>query len=213
MSKLAEKKKEAVAKPAAGPQLTITPADIEIPRLNVVQKMSQIEGPVGGVVIDRKSTLLEKDENCSALVVNATKGWRENIPFGSDEMPRIAATESQKESIEGDSTWGEMLPFADITLLFPQPKDGDEELYPYPVGNANYALGKVNVAKDGYRCTYKRLCTFQMFNFDLPLCAKVWTFGAELITKGSHSWFIPTLTVTKEDAPVEAREFIERITG
>jgi len=213
MSKLAEKKKEAVAKPAAGPQLTITPADIEIPRLNVVQKMSQIEGPVGGVVIDRKSTLLEKDENCSALVVNATKGWRENIPFGSDEMPRIAATESQKESIEGDSTWGEMLPFADITLLFPQPKDGDEELYPYPVGNANYALGKVNVAKDGYRCTYKRLCTFQMFNFDLPLCAKVWTFGAELITKGSHSWFIPTLTVTKEDAPAEAREFIERITG
>jgi len=213
MSKLAEKKKEAVAKPAAGPRLSITPADIEIPRLNVVQKMSQIEGPVGGVVIDRKAVLIDKDETCAALVVNATKGWRENIPFGSEEMPRIAMTESQKESIEGDSTWGEMLPFSDITLLFPQPKEGDEELYPYPIGNANYALGKVNASKDGYRCTYKRLCTFQMFNFDLPLCAKVWTFGAELITKGSHSWFIPTLTVTKEDAPVEAREFIERITG
>ncbi len=212
MSKVAQKKKEELARPS-GPQLLITPADIEIPRLNLVQKMSQIEGPVGGVVIDRKSTLLEKDETCPAIVVNATKGWRENIPFGSDEMPRIASNESQKESIEEDSTWGEMLPFADITLLFPQPEGADDDSYPYPVGNANYALGKINVAKDGYRCTYKRLCTFQMFNFDLPLCAKVWTFGSELITKGSHSWFIPTLTATKEDAPVEAREFIERITG
>ncbi len=212
MSKVAQKKKEELAQPS-GPQLLITPADIEIPRLNLVQKMSQIEGPVGGVVIDRKSTLLEKDETCPAIIVNATKGWRENIPFGSDEMPRIASNESQKESIEEDSTWGEMLPFADITLLFPQPEGADDDSYPYPVGNANYALGKINVAKDGYRCTYKRLCTFQMFNFDLPLCAKVWTFGSELITKGSHSWFIPTLTATKEDTPAEAREFIERITG
>tara|TARA_Y100001937_G_C7082098_1_gene313506 strand:- start:32 stop:703 length:672 start_codon:yes stop_codon:yes gene_type:complete len=183
--------------------------DVDIPRLNVIQKMSSIEGPVGGVVIDKSDVLIEKGERVDVIIGHTKKGWRENIPFGSDEMPRIAWSESERAEIERDSEYGKMVVFADITFLVPQPEDADDEneIYQYPIGDKNYALGVINVSKDGYKFTYKKLNTFQLFNSTLPISAKVWSFGTELITKGQHSWFVPTLKPTSENAPEEAVTF------
>ena len=183
--------------------------DVDIPRLNVIQKMSSIEGPVGGVVIDKSDVLLEKDERVDVIIGHTKKGWRENIPFGSDEMPRMAWSESERAEIESDSEYGKMVVFADITFLVPQPENADDEndIYQYPIGDQNYALGVINVSKDGYKFTYKKLNTFQLFNSTLPISAKVWSFGTELITKGQHSWFVPTLKPTSENAPEEAVTF------
>lgn len=183
--------------------------DVDIPRLNVIQKMSSIEGPVGGVVIDKSDVLIEKDERVDVIIGHTKKGWRENIPFGSDEMPRMAWSESDRTEIENDSEYGKMVVFADITFLIPQPENADDEndIYQYPIGDQNYALGVINVSKDGYKFTYKKLNTFQLFNSTLPISAKVWSFGTELITKGQHSWFVPTLKPTSENAPEEAVTF------
>ena len=183
--------------------------DVDIPRLNVIQKMSSIEGPVGGVVIDKSDVLIEKDERVDVIIGHTKKGWRENIPFGSDEMPRMAWSESDRSEIESDSEYGKMVVFADITFLVPQPENADDEndIYQYPIGDQNYALGVINVSKDGYKFTYKKLNTFQLFNSTLPISAKVWSFGTELITKGQHSWFVPTLKPTSENAPEEAVTF------
>lgn len=183
--------------------------DVDIPRLNVIQKMSSIEGPVGGVVIDKSDVLIEKDERVDVIIGHTKKGWRENIPFGSDEMPRMAWSESERSEIESDSEYGKMVVFADITFLVPQPENADDEndIYQYPIGDQNYALGVINVSKDGYKFTYKKLNTFQLFNSTLPISAKVWSFGTELITKGQHSWFVPTLKPTSENAPEEAVTF------
>ena len=183
--------------------------DVDIPRLNVIQKMSSIEGPVGGVVIDKSDVLIEKDERVDVIIGHTKKGWRENIPFGSDEMPRMAWSESERSEIESDSEYGKMVVFADITFLVPQPENADDEndIYQYPIGDQNYALGVINVSKDGYKFTYKKLNTFQLFNSSLPISAKVWSFGTELITKGQHSGFVPTLNPTSENAPEEAVTF------
>ena len=183
--------------------------DVDIPRLNVIQKLSSIEGPVGGVVIDKSDVLIEKDERVDVIIGHTKKGWRENIPFGSDEMPRMAWSESERAEIESDSEYGKMVVFADITFLVPQPENADDEndIYQYPIGDQNYALGVINVSKDGYKFTYKKLNTFQLFNSTLPISAKVWSFGTELITKGQHSWFVPTLKPTSENAPEEAVTF------
>jgi len=42
--------------------LAFAAQDIDIPRLNVIQKMSEIEGPIGSVVIDKDSVLLEAEQ-------------------------------------------------------------------------------------------------------------------------------------------------------
>ena len=204
----AEKAEVTTGQPNNG-GFVISLEDVDIPRLNVIQKMSSIEGPVGGVVIDKSDVLIEKDERVDVIIGHTKKGWRENIPFGSDEMPRMAWSESERAEIESDSEYGKMVVFADITFLVPQPENADDEndIYQYPIGDQNYALGVINVSKDGYKFTYKKLNTFQLFNSTLPISAKVWSFGTELITKGQHSWFVPTLKPTSENAPEEAVTF------
>ena len=181
--------------------------DVDVPRLNVIQKMSQIDGPIGGIVIDKTDVLLEKDDRVDVIIGHTKKGWRENVPFGSDEMPRMAWSEAERSEVENDSEYGKMVVFGDITLLIPQPEGSEDDVYQYPIGDTNYALGVINVSKDGYKFTYKKLNTFQLFNSALPIAAKVWSFGTELITKGQHSWFIPTLKPTSENAPEEAITF------
>ena len=219
MSSVKEKKqKEEIVKAESADIITgqannggfvVSLEDVDIPRLNVIQKMSSIEGPVGGVVIDKSDVLFEKSERVNVIIGHTKKGWRENVPFGSDEMPRIAWSESERTEIENDSEYGKMVVFADITFLVPQPEDADSEndIFQYPIGDQNYALGVINVSKDGYKFTYKKLNTFQLFNSSLPISAKVWSFGTELITKGQHSWFVPTLKPTSENAPEEAVAF------
>lgn len=210
--KVIEKKKAQVAVVAGPPKLAITAEDIEIARLNIIQQSSSIEGEVGSVVLDRTTVLMDPEEVCLVIPVNAIKAWREDIPFGNAEIPRIANTEEQRKSIEDDSVFG-TIEFAEITLLFPKPEGADDDLYPYPIGDGSYALGKVNVAKDGYRCTYKRLATFAAFNPDMPLCAKLWKFKAELLTRGMNSWYVPSFQATVDDSPEDVKGFITRITA
>ena len=206
------KKKELVNKGL--PKLNIAPSDIDISKINLIQKSSHIEGPVGSFVLDQQHVLLETDDSAEVIVVIALKGWREDTPYDNDEMPRIAQTEEQKAAIDADSEFG-TIEFADITLLIPKPgpNDEDDTTYPYPIGDEHFALGRINVAKDAYRMTYKRLATFSLFNAELPYSRRLWTLKSEVMTKGKYSWFAPSLTITKNEPSEEVINFVTRITS
>ena len=213
-TEIVKQEEASLATAASSSGFVVSLEDVDVPRLNVIQKMSSIEGPIGGVVIDKTDVLLEKDERVNVIIGHTKKGWRENIPFGSDEMPRMAWSEAERAEIESDTEYGSMVVFADITFLIPQPEGAeDDQLYQYPIGETNYALGVINVSKDGYKNTYKKLNTFQLFNSKLHISSKVWSFGTELITKGQHSWFVPTLKPTTENAPEEAVTFSQILGG
>lgn len=213
-AEIVEPKKKELSKPEP-PKLNIAPSDIEISKINLIQKSSQIEGPVGAFVLDQQHVIVEAgDEAPEVVIISAHKGWRENIPYESDEMPRIAQTEEQKAAIEADSEFG-TIEFADITMLIPKPgpQDEDDPTYPYPIGDEFFALGRINVAKDAYRMTYKRLATFTLFNSELPVSHRLWTLKAEVMTKGKYSWFAPSLTITKNSPSKDVLNFVDRITS
>ena len=194
------------------PKLAISASDIEIPRLNVVQKSSQIDGAFGAVVLDRTNTVLEPEQSASVTIISAVKAWRENVPYESEEIGRIATTEEQKAAIDADSEWG-TIEFADIVMLIPKPEGGDDTSFPYPIGDEMFAMGKINVNKNGYRNTYKRLATFAAFNPTASLSTRLWTFKTELITKGKYAWYVPSLTITREEAADDVTAFVTRITS
>tara|TARA_R100001244_G_scaffold132229_1_gene107607 strand:+ start:1576 stop:2211 length:636 start_codon:yes stop_codon:yes gene_type:complete len=194
------------------PKLAISASDIEIPRLNVVQKSSQIDGAFGAVVLDRTNTVLEPEQSANVTIISAVKAWRENVPYESEEIGRIATTEEQKAAIDADSEWG-TIEFADIVMLIPKPEGGSDTAFPYPIGDEMFALGKINVNKNGYRNTYKRLATFAAFNPTASLSTRLWSFKTELITKGKYAWYVPSLTITSEEAAADVTAFVTRITS
>tara|TARA_R110002051_G_scaffold22406_2_gene58007 strand:- start:553 stop:1212 length:660 start_codon:yes stop_codon:yes gene_type:complete len=212
-----KKKKELAEVPAAqmtaayDMSATLEQSDIDIPRVNVVQKTSDITGPdgkplpYGSLSLDKRHILAEPEESIKVVPLLAQKSWREDIPFDSDEIPRIANTTEEKHelSIVSDYT---MLEFAELTLLF---QGGDDvETFPFPIGDNNYALGRINVAKDAYRQTFKRLATFAVFNKKTPIHSRMWNFQSSSISRGKYSWFAPSLTITNEEPDKAVAEFI-----
>ena len=187
-------------------------ADIEIPRLNVIQKMSQIEGEVGSVSIDKDAQIFPASTKVPVVIVGALKRWQEDIPFEEEGIPKMAATKRASIALAQESDY-KVIEQAEIVILIPQNDLADEGLFPFPIGSENYAIGKITVQKDAYRMTYKRLKTFELFNPDTPNYTVYWKFSTELMTKGRYSWFVPTLTSTKGETPDKVQEFIARMHG
>ena len=198
---------ELAASNASG--IAIASSDIDVPRINVVQKTSDIEAPLGAVVLDKQHTLAEADQPVPVTVLSVIKGWRENIDYDSDEIPRIAYTQEEANQIDQNSEY-DMLEFAEITLLFRQPEGNDDEAaYPFAIGEENYAIGRINVAKDAYRQTFKRLATFAAFNPKASLQHRVWEFKSSLISRGKYSWFAPSLGITQDEPSEAVKAFVE----
>ena len=182
--------------------------DIDIPRMNIVQKTSEIDAEYGSVVVDKKHTLLELDQIGEAAVVSAAKGWREDIPYDDEGIPRMAFTQDESDAIASQSEY-DMIEFAEITLLIKQPDGASEEAYPFPIGDHQYSIGKINVAKDAYRQTFKRLATFAAFNRSVPIHTRIWSFAANTLSRGKYTWVAPSLTVTNAAPPAAVTEFLE----
>jgi len=189
--------------------LSIDASDIEIQRINVVQKMSDIKASSGSLVLDKKHVLLDPEQAGKAIIIKAIKGWKEDVPFDSDVIPRVAMSPERKEQLEAESDYP-ILEFADIVLLIEQPEDNeDEEAFAFPIGDKNYALAKLYVAKDAYRQTFKRIATFAAFNRTTSIQSIYWKFQTQLMEKGKYSWFVPSLTNTNDKAPEAVNEFLK----
>ena len=200
-------KNELAAANASG--LEISSSDIDVPRVNIVQKTSEIEAPLGAVVLDKQHVLAEADEAISVTVLSALKGWRENIDYDSDEIPQIAYSQKEADEIKANSEY-DMLEFAEITILFKQPEGCDNDAaYPFPIGNDNYAIGRLNVSKDAYRQTFKRLATFAAFNPKASLQNRLWDFKSAMISRGKYSWFCPALSISQDEPSDDVKTFVE----
>jgi hypothetical protein len=186
--------------------------DIEIPRINICQKMSDSEAPVGSILFDKTYELAPPNQPLKVIPVVAQKGWRENIPFEEEEIPRIAWSKEQSAMISAESKW-EMTEFAELTLLIQQPEEGDNpDAFQLPIGKHNYALGKINVGKNAYRSTYKRLATNAALTGQ-SIHNKIWNFTSDELTKGKYTWFNPTLTATVEVVDADAAAFVNNFLG
>lgn len=186
------------------------PQDIEIPRLNVAQKMSQFDAPAGSVVLDKEDIILEAEERTNVIVIGASKRWKEDVPYDEEVMPKIVGTEDEARALASESDY-EVIEFAELVFLIPQVGE-DDSMFPYPIGDTNYQLGRLTVQKDAYRLTYKKLFTFAFLNRDTPPSAIYWDFGTEVMTKGKYSWYVPSLNSTKEETPAEVVDFVKGFT-
>jgi hypothetical protein len=200
----------ALAAPATAFAVAVS-SDIEIPRLNVIQKMSEVEGDVGSVVLDKQEQIIDPKQQIAVIIVGAQKRFKEDLPYDSDTMPQIVNTQAEADLLATTSDFP-VIEFADITMLIPQPDGVSDELFPYTIDGVNYQLGKITVQKDAYRLTFKRLFTFFMMNRAVPVATRFWKFGTELITKGKYTWYVPTLQVTKDEVPAEVLEFVKALT-
>jgi hypothetical protein len=206
---------------AVDPAPAFAPSDIEIPRLTVVQKMSEldIDAPVGAIVHNKDTVLYRSGVKVPAAILFAQKYWKEDVPFDSDEMPRFAHTaeEAAALSAENGKEGYPIITAANIALLIAQTPDaeaGSEDAFPFELDGKRYALGKLTVQKKSYDTTFKSIASFQLFNKNTDPASIHWTLTSFMVTKGKYNWYVPSLAPTR-DNPVgpEVLDFVERLKG
>lgn len=184
-------------------------SDIDIPRLNVTQKTSTFEAPTGSLVLDKTHVILQPNTGINVVVVKADKMWREDTPFDEDVVPKIAKNPEELAAISANTEYP-IIEFAEIVFMIPPGNDDepDHSVYQFPIAGKQWAIGKLNVQKDAYRQTFKRLATFQGLNPTVPFYAKQWNLSVGLMTKGKYSWWVPSLKATDESVSEEVVKFL-----
>ena len=212
MSKSAIKEPQNEIVPNNSGGFEITADDIDIPRLNVVQAVSQIEAPHGSIVIDKRHVLAELKTPITVIPMVAIKGYREDKPFGMEPLSRSVYNKEDLETLKKDTEFP-VIEFANITIMFPEPKDAEGAgAYPFPINGKNYAIGTLNVAKMAYAQTFKRLATYASLRKPEDAYYKVF-WDLEIITiDGKVTYFAPSLRVkdTKDTPDKEVIAFIDQ---
>lgn len=204
----------------ADPAPAFSSSDIQIPRLSVVQKMSEldIDAPVGSIVHNKDVVLYRAGIKVPSIVLFAQKFWKEDIPYDSDEIPQFVRTQAEADAIaaENGPDGYRIINGADIAVLISKTAEaeaGSEDAFPFEFDGKFYALGKFTVQKKSYDTTFKALASFSLFNPKIDPNSIHWSLTSFGVTKGRYSWHVPSLSPTKELVGPEAAEFAARLKG
>ena len=193
--------------------------DLDIPRMNIAQKMSSdVPGNPGQISIGKEFVLYNPDVKVPAVVVSAKKSWKEKIPYGSDERPRFAQTVEEARALEADSEF-EIIHFAEFVLLLGHTEDcllSEDDVFgafPYDLDGSNWALAKLTAQSFGYDTTFKRVATFAATNPGLDLSTVLWNFQSVEKSSAKYKWHIPQLGMTRNTVPEAVAKFIANLKG
>ena len=148
----------------------VDPADLRLPRLNIVQKSSQAEWLVHGVgslLLKGEVCIAKKDVPFRMVAIGARpKIWIEKTKFGSSVKPRFArsidevakfgGTDQWKFSKENDkiqSTKSWFMPSVTLAVLVEKPEGlspEHEAHFAYVVGDKAYAAALLSVKSTNY---------------------------------------------------------------
>jgi hypothetical protein len=191
--------------------------DFHIPRLNCIQKMSEIEGHPGDIVMDRRACILKPGSKLPVTVVSINKSWTEKTPFEGDYKPRFARTLEESKVLESESSYP-IIPRADIVLLIPyDPSSGniDEEeaaeLFPFMVGDSAYQLAQLTVQSFAFDHTFKIVNSFHTGNPNRALIDQSWNLSSLLLERGRYSWYVPVLGRSARPQDPNVLTFLKRL--
>ena len=200
---------------ADSPKWEEASTDILIGRINVKGKSSGYDaGDFGDLVIKQENVIVKDGHKAQAVVVSAVKAWREKTPFGSGVRGRIARTEEEaQELIEENKALGDrgfkVVEFADITMLVKQSDEcEDDEGFEVPIGDDQWAIGKIDVSGKGRAFTYKALKTFQKLNPTASLVAVTWELYTKQEQWDKKIWWVPILKSSKHETSQEVLDWV-----
>lgn len=194
-------------------------SDLDIPRINVAQKMSSdVPGRPGQISIGKEFVLYEPDVKIPINILSAKKAWKEKIPYGSDARPRFAQTVEEAKALEAESEY-EIMHFAEFVILVAHTPDcllTEDDVFsafPYEIDGHHFALAKLTAQSFGYDTTFKRVATAQATNPGLDLSNIIWNFQSVEKSSPKYKWHIPQFALTRGTTTPAVAEFLSNLKG
>lgn len=174
-------------------------SDINIPRVNLVQKMSPTseDFKLGTFLFDKTIPVTtEQTERAEIVVLTLKKYYEEDKAYGDGELPARFDTEQQAKDAGYFHKWDktadqDALRYserADAVLLLPVPLEHAH----YEHDGVGYVKGLLTLKGTSYKSCAKILATaFVNPSLDGKGYKVKWEFGSQKMTSKSISWYVP----------------------
>ena len=174
-------------------------SDINIPRVNLVQKMSPTseDFKLGTFLYDKTIPVTnEQTERAEIVVLTLKKYYEEDKAYGDGELPVRFDTEQQAKDAGYFHKWDktadqDALRYserADAVLLLPVPLEHAH----YEHNGVGYVKGLLTLKGTSYKSCAKILATaFVNPSLDGKGYKVKWEFGSQKMTSKSISWYVP----------------------
>jgi len=174
-------------------------SDINIPRVNLVQKMSPTSEDfnLGTFLFDKTIPVTnEQKERAEFVVLTLKKYYEEDKAYGDGELPVRFDTEQQAKDAGYFHKWDktadqDALRYserADAVLLLPVPLEHAH----YEHNGVGYVKGLLTLKGTSYKSCAKILATaFVNPSLDGKGYKVKWEFGSQKMTSKSISWYVP----------------------
>lgn len=150
-----------------GIQGEISQSDIRLPRINLVQKMSGTAESFrfGDVLFEKAIKVGDIEHPVAITVLRLKKQYQEDLPYGSEDMPRVFDRAEEVKAAGGSLIRGSDHYFSEIAhiqmaIQAPEGLNEDElEFFPYQFEGVDYAMAVLTVSRSAYSTFAKPIIT------------------------------------------------------
>ena len=197
-------------------------SDVRLPRLNLIQKSSElaeVEGwNPGDIAFVKEVKLIPFGQSGKVTFIHLKRQFQEYIPWGSDVRPRVFNTREEVEAAGGSTEFkavNEYRPIAHFTMLIEKPTTTKSDAvldsyFPLEFNGKFYSLAAWTVASSAYKRTADQLISAaKMFMRD-GIHRYPWELSVEKDKSGTNTFFVPSIKRAGVHSP-EMVEFIENL--
>lgn len=184
-----------------------TSRDIIIPYLNLVAKTGELSNqfPAGSFVYNREVIVGDGKKATSITVLRMSKFYRQDLAYGTDEMPKTFTTRRdviaagghvgfQPDAEEGSDRYSEAM---DTIILVKSPAK-DNPLFPFEFDGEGYALAKWYITKSAYKSVGAKLFTDSQMALKDGIDTASYDLTSTIKTATVGSWYVPVVKMGKK---------------
>lgn len=217
----------AVPSAASGIDGEVDIDDIKLPRINVVNAMSDLhtedEFPLGAIVLDKEVQLIDREGELEFVVLYCKPLYQQKLPYESKESPIVVSTKREVIEEGGTTEWSKtaMEEFrfferlAHFVLAIKAPEDVDEsELHRFPSELGGEYWGRVALTVNGssFKSFGKNVITAGVGKLkQTGLHSGGWLLKLDKRSNEKGSWYVPVSKFAGMIDDEEALEFFAEL--
>tara|TARA_B110000495_G_scaffold183442_1_gene179723 strand:- start:55 stop:780 length:726 start_codon:yes stop_codon:yes gene_type:complete len=178
-------------------------SDIRFPYLSLTQGVGPLSElfKKGQVILNGETMLADPGNQIELTVCKIAKHFEENLPYGGDDIPRIALTKEDVLRMGGVTEWnrdenGNSVPpswkaIAEAMVCIKQPEGAPDEAFPYPFQKDNYTFAVWKIKGVAYRRAAVEIFSAATLYYRAGLRTGSFLMNSEKQVFGQNTVYVP----------------------